>query len=164
MRPNLNEDWAITLASRCENGPNGCINWTGWKDKQGYGRVWIGSKVLKTGRAVLTHRLSAAVWLGFDLGSRLQVLHKCDNPSCINPDHFFFGTNDDNVADKMAKGRNGCARGERNGASTLTAPIVSQIRLDRTNGAKYSSMSSKYGIPPNYLCKIVTRQRWAHVD
>ena len=51
------------------------------------------------------HRLSALVFLGFKPESGLQVLHKCDNPPCWNPDHLFIGTQSDNRMDSIAKGR-----------------------------------------------------------
>ena len=55
--------------------------------------------------AVRVHRLVMAIWNGFDLTSRLCILHKCDTPACINPDHLFTGTRVENMLDKCAKGR-----------------------------------------------------------
>lgn len=77
----------------------GCWNWIGTKNAQGYGHSYWDGKVVKA------HRLSAMLWLKFDIKSQLKVLHRCDNPSCINPKHLFVGTSLQNVADCISKGR-----------------------------------------------------------
>lgn len=82
---------------------NFCWNWSGCKDELGYGRIHYKNNI---GRRpyIGTHRASWIVFNG-DIPDGLLVLHKCDNPSCINPDHLFLGTNRDNCNDKMKKGR-----------------------------------------------------------
>jgi len=77
----------------------GCWNWRGPRNAKGYGRVYY------TGKNRQAHRLAAHLWLGFDLDSPLQVLHKCDNPACFKPKHLFVGTALDNTQDMIAKGR-----------------------------------------------------------
>lgn len=81
------------------DGATGCWNFTGARVPKGYGTSHY------KGRNVATHRLAAHLWLGFDLKSKLMVLHRCDNPSCFNPKHLFTGTNSDNQKDASAKGR-----------------------------------------------------------
>ncbi len=75
-----------------------CWIWQGAKNRKGYGQ-----KRLK-GKLWITHRLS---WHTFNgpIPEGIQVLHKCDTPSCWNPEHLFLGTNQDNVDDKMRKKR-----------------------------------------------------------
>lgn len=76
----------------------GCFNWIRGKTRKGYGQV------TKRKNRMKAHRLSFILANGpFD--SKLHVLHKCDNPSCINPDHLYLGTNWDNVLDCHRKGR-----------------------------------------------------------
>lgn len=77
----------------------GCWNWTGATGSRGYGRI------VYADRLQLTHRVSAHIYLGFDLNSPLQVLHRCDNPSCFNPKHLFIGTQAENLLDMSRKGR-----------------------------------------------------------
>jgi len=83
---------------------SGCWEWQRCKTAFGYGRIGYG------GRVWTTHRLAAACWLDFDTSSGLQVLHHCDNPPCINPEHLFIGTAADNMQDCAAKNRLGGGR------------------------------------------------------
>lgn len=103
----------------------GCWNWTGTKDKDGYGSLGFGNKVVRA------HRLSHEAFIG-PVPTDLLVCHTCDNPSCVNPSHLFVGTVQDNNEDKRQKGRQRgpdplaqrillkriAARGDRNGART----------------------------------------------
>lgn len=77
----------------------GCWNWTGCKIGYGYGQMRY------CGKLVLVHRVSAHLYLKYDLDSPLRVLHRCDNASCFNPKHLFIGTQLENIRDCMEKGR-----------------------------------------------------------
>lgn len=76
-----------------------CWLWIGGKDKDGYGRFWYQSRTIRATYASLLILKNISVPKG------LQVLHRCDNPSCVNPDHLFIGTQKDNIQDCLAKGR-----------------------------------------------------------
>lgn len=77
---------------------SGCWEWCGKLDLYGYGVFKLNNKSYKA------HRYSYVLYHGaFD--TKLHVLHRCDNPKCVNPDHLFLGTNQDNIADKVSKGR-----------------------------------------------------------
>ena len=95
---------------------DGCWIWKASKDKNGYGifRAMIGS--VKFNKA---HRYSYALHTG-DLLIGMQALHTCDNPSCVNPNHLFSGTNADNMRDKVQKGRSRTPVGEQHGKAILT--------------------------------------------
>lgn len=88
-----------TLARRSVETDCGCLEWTGAKCVNGYGRVKV------CGKLHGAHRLAVLVRDGSLPPSGLFVCHSCDNPSCINPDHLFVGTNSDNMRDAFAKGR-----------------------------------------------------------
>jgi len=98
-----------------------CIEWTKSKSKKGYGKAWYKGKVW------LAHRLAFLKTFG-EFDTQLCVLHKCDNPSCVNPNHLFLGTNNDNVQDRKRKGRNANQVGHRSALAKLTIDQVNYIR------------------------------------
>ena len=87
------------LMERIVFGVTECWHWTGATNDFGYGRMTSG------GRLQVAHRLSWQAFKG-QIPDGQYVLHKCDNPSCINPDHLWLGTYSDNLRDAWAKGRN----------------------------------------------------------
>lgn len=109
-------------------GPDECWEWQGGRTSGGYGRFKLASY-----RAVTASRV-ALIGNSRQEPVGMYVLHKCDNPPCCNPHHLFFGTNQDNMADKNAKGRarTGDQAGEKNPRAKLTeaqiALIVQRIR------------------------------------
>lgn len=86
------------LRSLTRSPANGCLEWSGVTNRRGYGRLQV------QGRMVLTHRLAWELANG-SIPEGMNVLHRCDNPPCCDPEHLFLGTQKDNVADMIAKGR-----------------------------------------------------------
>lgn len=135
--------WTITNS--------GCWEWLGRYHKSGYGEIRSQSNY------ILSHRASYMAWVG-PIGD-FHVLHRCDNRKCINPQHLFLGTNADNVADKIAKGRQ--ARGSKN-HSKLSECDVKEIRGMLTRCSN-KEIASKFGVDPSVVSKIKHGQRWTHV-
>jgi hypothetical protein len=105
-----NELTSLILANIRLDRITGCWLWllVCFKDgfKDGYGRIQFRKRSHKA------HRIAFLVFIG-DIPEGMCVLHHCDVPNCCNPDHLFLGTNEDNVAAMVAKGRQ--AKGEKNG-------------------------------------------------
>lgn len=84
-----------------------CWTWIGARDANGYGRLSL------PGRGTIgAHRVSWELHRG-EIPDGLCVLHRCDNPPCVWPEHLFLGTHADNVADRIAKGRSRYVTGWR---------------------------------------------------
>jgi hypothetical protein len=134
-----------------------CWLWNGYRNPGGYGQVNIGSR----GDGMrLAHRVSWELHYG-TIPEDMNVLHRCDTPSCVNPSHLFLGTDADNVADMMNKGR-GCT-GERNGHAKLTADDVRAIRYMVDSGESYRAVAMQYGVSPSSIYGIANRRRWKHI-
>jgi hypothetical protein len=90
------------------------------------------------------------------------VCHRCDNPPCCNPDHLWLGTNADNVADKMAKGRQPVQdqRGERNTAAKLTAADVEKIRGMIRAGMTNIAIAARFGVTHQLISRIRRGKAW----
>lgn len=111
------------------------------------------------------HRWSYEKFVG-PIPDGLYVCHKCDNPSCVRPDHLFVGTQDDNMKDMVRKGRQNNPLGESNGRAKLTEDDVRYIRLnykkmDKVHGAR--AMGRRYGVVPATITEVVARRKWTHV-
>lgn len=117
-------------------GPDDCWPWTAGRDRDGYGKFKIAKKQNRA------HRVAFALATGQQPGE-LWVLHRCDNPPCVNPAHLFLGTIADNVADMVAKGRNYIPAGPRDvEVAERIAAIIT--RHPRTSSA---SLSRRFAIP-----------------
>lgn len=92
------EDMTTRFWLRVQRSDNACWKWTGQKNAHGYGLL------SKFGTLRLAHRISWELHHGQIL-SNMNVLHHCDNPSCVNPNHLFLGTHSDNMRDAKVKGR-----------------------------------------------------------
>lgn len=111
-----------------------------------------------SGRQTSAHRLSYELFCG-PIPQGMFVCHTCDFPRCINPAHLFLGTAADNMADKVAKGRQ--ARGERQGLAKLTWPAVRQIRADFTAGlASVSTLARKHGVHSKAIYLLIAGKTW----
>ena len=136
-----------------------CWNWIARKNKQGYGQFrW-------KGKVELAHRVSMMIHNGL-IEDGKQVLHRCDNPSCVNPKHLFLGTNADNVKDKMKKGRHRCGpiRGEDRSDSKLNNLLIYEIRKDLEEGIlSQIKIAKKFEVSPMTISFIKHRKLWKHI-
>jgi len=141
-----------------KNGPNGCWVWTGYRQRFGHG--WLG-------RRGLAHRHAWELLKG-PLPADKCLLHKCDNPPCVNPAHLYLGDRADNARDSVSKDRH--ARGERNRRNKLTEAQVIEIkqkfRKEGTHqGARSNAkeLAAEYGVGDGAITAIVYGRYWKHV-
>ena len=142
-------------AKLAPNPENGCLEWQGWADRSGYGRINI------NGKGVYAHRLAYELAIG-PIGD-LKVLHKCDNPRCCNPEHLFLGTMRDNMQDMVKKGRHNTCSGSKHGRARLTEAQVLEMRSKAGQGASAKDLASEYGVSRNQVYSILNRTRWTHI-
>lgn len=139
-------------------GPDECWLWNAALRSGGYGELWSGGAA-NVGEMVSAHRVSWELHYGA-IANGLHVLHRCDTKRCVNPTHLFLGTNDDNVADKMAKGRHWVPRGEASSMAKMTDKKIREIRASKL---KQTEIAKIYNVRQGYISKIITRALWSHV-
>ena len=133
-----------------------CWLWTAKRDRSGYGRFQTDKS-----RSDIAPRVAWRLTCGEVLDG-LFVLHRCDNPPCVRPDHLFLGTFEENMADMVAKGRS--PRGERNVAAKLTdAQVIEMRRLFDAGLATVPQLSAASGVGYNSVRRAVTRKGWLHL-
>lgn len=134
----------------------GCWEWTGFRDSKGYGRINIGDT------PALAHRVSWEVFRS-PIPDGMYVLHRCDNPSCMRPEHLFLGDQQMNMDDKMSKKRHryGVSRGIAHGCSKLTED---QVREIRASVGPSRITAEQYGISGRQVRDIRTLKVWKHLS
>lgn len=138
-----------------------CWIWTGSVTNSGYGQIKIGNRKDPGGRrGKRVHRLLYEAIHG-DISEDVVCCHKCDVRLCVNPDHIFLGTREDNQKDMASKGR--AAKGERNGFSKLTEDQVKEIK-SLLGKKMQKEIATKFGVRQNLISRISTGQIWRHVD
>ena len=145
------------LFSFVEMNDNGCWDWMGAKNKKGYGSLSYQNKT------TIAHRLSYSLFVG-EILNGLHVLHRCDRPNCINPNHLFLGTDLDNSNDKIYKGRFVACYGEDNGNSKLTDDHVLDIKNKIKNGFSFASIARKYEVSETTIAYIAKNKIWRHIN
>lgn len=159
---------------------DGCWEWVANRNPAGYGLLKV------EGRMMSAHRLSWELLRG-RIPDGIQVLHHCDNPSCIRPDHLFLGTQSDNLNDMVRKGRGLTAeqqaairhpkgddhwqrkhpelvkRGTNHHAAKLDDDKVRAIRKAHAEGRTDLQLAREYGVSEGTIHFIVKGQTWKHV-
>lgn len=140
-----------------------CWQWIGHVNWHGYGDCTMHSK------SRTAHRVAWELVNG-DIPKGLHVLHRCDNRLCVNPNHLFLGTHQENMADMKRKGRGRTSpkAGELHPQAKLTANDVREIR--QLLSARPAPMPLKrtvarrFGVSPHTVENIIYRHSWKHLD
>ena len=122
----------------------GCWIWIASTFLGGYGCIRVDGKI------VGAHRLSYELHNG-PIPEELHVLHRCDQPPCVRPDHLFLGTHQDNMIDRTVKGRD---------TSKLTSERVLEIFYAE---GPQREIAANYGVSQSLVSTIKTRKRWKHI-
>ncbi len=133
-----------------------CWVWQGTITGQGYGQFYKKEIGLQ-----LAHRVSYRFYKG-EIPKGINVLHKCDNPPCVNPSHLFLGTQRDNITDMIRKGRKGISRmfGQKNPKSIFSEAQVNEMRLLYSQGHKISEIHKIFGGAYQSIWYIVKGKNW----
>jgi hypothetical protein len=160
-------------ASFCENRPRGslkdrffskvektdsCWLWVGNKRPNGYGVIQEAGRQSKT---LAAHRVSYEMHKG-PIPDGLVIMHSCDTPACVNPDHLSVGTYRENSADMIAKGRKRTVAplGTSNGKAKLNDELVRYIRQSEKNAA---SIARELNLSGNCIRGVKSGRTWSHV-
>lgn len=128
-----------------------CWLWT-VATSHGYGRFWVSGN-----KMITAHRFSWECHYG-SVPEGLCVLHKCDVKACVNPQHLFLGTQADNMADMVEKGRS--LVGVRNSNAKLTPDIIVLIRAAT---GSMDRIAERFDVCQRTICQIRNRKTWRHV-
>jgi hypothetical protein len=132
--------------------------------------LWIGAiggeddrgLISVNGGPITAHRVAWLLYCG-EIPKGMNVLHTCDVPSCVNPDHLWLGSKLDNTRDSMRKGRFKYppqGRGEQNTKAKLTEADVLEIRTDVLSRKEYAQ---KFGVTPAHISHVKLRRNWKHL-
>lgn len=144
---------------------DGCWIWTASVNRHGYGYFRY------AGRTQRAHRVAWQLVYG-DIPNGLCVLHLCDNPPCVNPDHLVLGTQRQNLADMISKKRHRSitkpetnVRGEQVGTSILTTESVKSMRRTYAAGlVTFRDLSRQYNVASSTARAAVRRRSWRHIN
>lgn len=128
-----------------------CWQWIGSISPSGYARLQV------DGENANAHRISYLVFKG-KIPKGKYVLHKCDNRSCVNPNHLFLGTHQDNMVDRNTKNRQ--AKGESNGNVKITERDVLAIRSAK---GRQVDIAKRFKINQTQVSKIKLNKVWKHI-
>lgn len=133
-----------------------CWHWTGFLNWAGYGKLGVGG-----GKMQAAHRVSYEMHNG-PIPNGLVVMHTCDNPACVSPDHLRLGTMKENTQDMLAKGRGNhrCPKGEGNPNNKLTEAQAREAKFGSCMG---SELARRFGVSQTAISDIRTGRVWAHL-
>ena len=136
-----------------------CWLWTAHRNADGYGMVGLERRGIDRSHRVAWRLANGSIPAG------MSVLHRCDNPGCVRPDHLFLGTQRDNIADMDAKGRS--RKNPRRGSAHHWAKLREQdipiIRALAADGMNNTQIGRRFGVHRLTIHLILNGKNWAHI-
>lgn len=147
-------------------GPDACHLWTASR-RHGYGQFVVNARRAERSAPTAASRVAWHIENGA-IPAGMCVLHRCDNPACVNARHLFLGTQADNVRDMHAKGRAVVHAlpvriGAANHASKLTPRKVRVIRRALARGTVQQRLADRFGVSQTVISHIALGKTWRHV-
>lgn len=140
---------------------SGCHLWSGGRARYGAFNVRLAPNKHVTCSA---HRFGWVLENGVQPPPGLVLMHRCDTPLCVNPQHLTLGTQGANMRDCAVKGRANKPNGERSPGAKLTERDVQEIRsAHATKALTRKAMCHRFGISRAHLQRLIRRQNWDHV-
>lgn len=137
---------------------NDCWEWEGASLPRRYGLFTFDGE-----RTRVAHKLMLKLWFN-GLPHGLLALHACDNPKCVNPNHLWLGTSQENSDDCVQKNRQYRPKGEQHNMAKLTEADVRSIRQRYALGhLPYKSVAAEYGVTAQAIFQVVRRIHWKHI-
>lgn len=142
-----------------EQDPDACWEWQAYRNPLGYGVVGTSQ-----GQTALAHRVAYELHHGVEIPAGQLVCHTCDNPGCCRPDHLWAGTNADNMADMVAKGRGRAPKGTASPNAKLAEDDVRSIRQRYAAGnVTQQALADEYGVTQRVISLIVLNRSYTEV-
>jgi len=140
---------------------NSCWEWSAFK-LRGYGKFSITISPNKD-LPIIATRLAYFLHYKIDpIG--FAVLHKCDNPSCCNPNHLFLGTNKDNTNDMYAKGRANPPKGNNHWGAKINEEKAMLVKERYKNGETQREIAITLGINQSVISRIIHNKAWNSIN
>ena len=136
---------------------SGCWLWIRGKQSAGYGLI------THNGERMLAHRRSYELYKG-KIPAKINCLHKCDNPACVNPDHLFLGTQKDNIHDAIKKGRNSPPPHIGQAHRKLKKEQVAEIKKLARENYTYRKLAEIFDVHHSTIYKILNNKMWVYIQ
>jgi len=140
--------------AKVKHDDSGCHLWTASTFYHGYGKFRLKDKIM------LPHRVAFAIYYEQDPGESL-VMHSCDNPICVNPEHLSLGSNQDNMDDMVRKKRH--PHGESFHSAKLKEEDVIQIRAATLVHGSLAALARIFSVDPTTIKAVISRESWKHI-
>lgn len=156
LHVNLTEEEIARFHSNWQQKESGCHEWMRARNTEGYGYMTVQSMQLRASRLawmIASGPIPEGMW----------ILHRCDNPPCVNPEHLFLGGPKANTQDMLSKGRRPSRKGDLSPTRILSGAQVVEMRSLWYDGVRQCDLARRYSVSPACVRLITKGKRWQHL-